>query len=376
MSDVTRIVLTGGISGGHTFPLVAVSRAIRKQIPDNNVEFLFIGSRGHFESTAMAEEGIDAQYILTGKWRRYFSFQNFIDLFRLPIGFLQALVKLLVFMPDAVFSKGGSASVPVVLAAWVYRIPVLIHDSDAVAGKANQFLARFATRIAVAYPSAHNFFPAEKTVLTGNPIREEILLGDPGRFAKEFGLELDKMVILVLGGSQGAQILNEALLRILPGLLERNIQVVHQTGEKHYETIVASVEAYGLKIGTSGYIPRAFLSASELADVLKVATIVISRAGAGSIAELSATKKASILVPLASSANDEQRLNAYDVAEIGGALVLEEGNLGQNMFLEKIDELLAHPDVRASMGEKLTAFYHPDAADVLASGIIALTKNK
>ncbi|NCQ05979.1 MAG: undecaprenyldiphospho-muramoylpentapeptide beta-N-acetylglucosaminyltransferase [Candidatus Moranbacteria bacterium] len=375
MSDITRIVLTGGISGGHTFPLVAVSRSIRKQL-SGNVEFLFIGSKGNFESTAMAEEGIPTQYILTGKWRRYFSFQNLIDLFRLPIGFIQALVKLLFFMPDAVFSKGGSASVPVVLASWVYHIPVLTHDSDAVAGKANRFLARFATRIAVAYPSAHNFFPTDKTVLTGNPVREELLLGDPGRFSKEFGLELDKMVILVLGGSQGAQILNEAILRILPGLLERNIQVVHQTGEKNYETIVASVEAYGLKVGTSGYVPRAFLSATELADVLKVATIVISRAGAGSIAELSAMKKASILVPLASSANDEQRLNAYDVAEIGGALVIEEGNLGQNMFLEKIDELLAHPELRASMGEKLTAFYHPDASDTLASGVIALAQNK
>lgn len=375
MSDITRIVLTGGISGGHTFPLVAVSRSIRKKL-GGNVEFLFVGSRGKFESTAMAQEGIRTKYILTGKWRRYFSFQNFIDLFRVPLGFLQSLWILLFFMPDAVFSKGGSASVPVVLASWVYRIPVLIHDSDATAGRANRFLARFATRIAIAYPGAHKFFPQEKTVLTGNPIREEILTGDAGRFAKTFGLELDKMVILVLGGSQGAQVLNEAILRVLPGLLERNIQVVHQTGEKNYDTIVTSVEAYGLKLGASGYVPRAFLSAMEIADALSVATIVISRAGAGSIAELSATKKASILVPLASSANDEQRLNAYDVAEIGGALVIEEENLGQNMFLEKIDELLAHPEVRTSMGEKLTAFYHPDASDTLASGVLSLIQNK
>lgn len=375
MSDITRIVLTGGVSGGHTFPLVAVSRSIRKKL-DGNVEFLFIGSRGKFESEAMAKEDIRTRYILTGKWRRYFSFQNFIDLFRLPLGFIQSLWTLLLFMPDAVFSKGGSASVPVVLASWIYHIPVLIHDSDATAGRANRFLSRFATRIAIAYPSAHNFFPQEKTILTGNPVREEILLGDAGRFAKEFGLELDKMVILVLGGSQGAQVLNRAILHILPDLLEQNIQIVHQTGEKNYATIVASVEAYGLKLDESSYVPRAFLSATELADALHVATIVISRAGAGSIAELSATKKASILVPLSSSANNEQRLNAYDVAEIGGALVIEEENLGQNMFLEKINELLAHPDVRTSMGEKLTAFYHPNASDLIASGVINLIQNK
>ena len=375
MSDIKRIVLTGGISGGHTFPLIAVARSLRKKFPEG-VEFLFIGSRGSFESDAMGQEEIRTKYVLTGKWRRYFSFQNFIDPFRVPIGFVQALWHLLFFMPDAIFSKGGSASVPVVLAAWVYRIPVLIHDSDAVAGQANRFLARFATRIAVAYPSAHNFFPADKTVLTGNPIREEILLGDMGRFAKEFGLTLDKSIIFVLGGSQGAQVLNEAILRVLPNLLEKNIQVVHQTGAKNYESIIASVEAYGLKVGESGYVPKAFLSATELADILSVATIVISRAGAGSIAEIAATKKASILVPLEGAANDEQRMNAYDVAEIGGALILEEANLGEHILLEKIEVLLSDAELRKSMGEKIAPFYHADAADAIASGISALIQNK
>ncbi|MEI8096504.1 MAG: undecaprenyldiphospho-muramoylpentapeptide beta-N-acetylglucosaminyltransferase [Candidatus Moraniibacteriota bacterium] len=375
MSDIKRIVLTGGISGGHTFPLIAVARSLRKKFPEG-VEFLFIGSRGSFESDAMGQEEIRTKYVLTGKWRRYFSFQNFIDPFRVPIGFVQALWHLLFFMPDAIFSKGGSASVPVVLAAWVYRIPVLIHDSDAVAGQANRFLARFATRIAVAYPSAHNFFPADKTVLTGNPIREEILLGDMGRFAKEFGLTLDKSIIFVLGGSQGAQVLNEAILRVLPNLLEKNIQVVHQTGAKNYESIIASVEAYGLKVGESGYVPKAFLSATELADILSVATIVISRAGAGSIAEIAATKKASILVPLEGAANDEQRMNAYDVAELGGALILEEANLGEHILLEKIEVLLSDAELRKSMGEKIAPFYHADAADAIASGISALIQNK
>lgn len=374
MGNISRIVLTGGVSGGHTFPLVAVARALRKKL-SNNVEFLFIGSEGSFENDAMKQENIPMKHVLTGKWRRYFSLQNIIDPFKVPIGFVQALWQLFVFMPDAVFSKGGSASVPVVLAAWVYRIPVLIHDSDAVAGRANRFLARFASRIAIAYPSAHNFFPANKTVLTGNPIREELLSGESERFTKEFGLSLEKPIILVLGGSQGAQTLNAAILRILPSLLEKNIQIVHQTGKKNHESIVSSVEAYGVKIGESGYVPRAFLSVLELADALRVATLVISRAGAGSIAELAATKKAAILVPLLEAANDEQRMNAYDVAALGGALVLEETNLGEHILLEEIQELLSHPEVRQSMGEKLSSFYHPDAADTIASGVYDLIIN-
>ncbi|OIP59933.1 MAG: undecaprenyldiphospho-muramoylpentapeptide beta-N-acetylglucosaminyltransferase [Candidatus Moranbacteria bacterium CG2_30_45_14] len=374
MSDITRIVLTGGISGGHTFPLVAVARALRKKL-SNNVEFLFIGSEGSFENDAMIQENILTKYVLTGKWRRYFSLWNIIDPFKIPIGFIQALWHLLIFMPDAVFSKGGSASVPVVLAAWVYRIPVFIHDSDAVAGRANRFLARFASRVAIAYPGAYNFFPVRKTVLTGNPIREELLLGEGDRFVKQFGLSLEKPILLVLGGSQGAQTLNTAILRILPQLLEKNIQVVHQTGNKNYENIVSSVETYGLKIGESGYVPRAFLSVFELADALKVATLVLSRAGAGSIAELAATKKASILVPLLGAANDEQRMNAYDVAALGGALVLEDTNLGEHILLEKIQELLSQPELMRSMGEKLSPFYHPDAADVIARGVYDLIEN-
>lgn len=377
MADSTRIVLTGGVSGGHTFPLIAVARSLRKKLAltaEAPVEFLFIGSRGRFEGDAMAAEGIPVRYVLTGKWRRYFSVQNLIDPFKVPIGFCQALWQLFLFMPDAVFAKGGSASVPVVLAAWVYRIPVLIHDSDAVAGRANRFLSRFATRIAIAYPSAHNFFPKDITALTGNPVREEITAGNAQRVLERFHLSSEKPILLVLGGSQGARVLNEAILGILPHLLEKNIQVLHQTGQKNYEDIVASVEAYGVKIGESGYVPQAFLSAEELGDALAAATLVISRAGAGSIAELAATAKATILVPLLGAANDEQRMNAYDVAALGGALVLEEPNLGEHILFEKIEELLSDATLRQTMGEKLHVFYHPDAADAIADGVVSLIR--
>lgn len=371
MADTVRVVLTGGVSGGHTFPLIAVSRALRERFPQG-IEFLFIGSKGKFESESMAAEGIPAQYVMTGKMRRYFSLQNFIDPFKVPIGILQSLWKLFVFMPDAVFAKGGSASVPVVVAAWIYRIPVVIHDSDAVAGRANRFLSRFATRIAIAYPSAHNFFPAEKTALTGNPVREEILHGDASRAASLFALSPEKPTLLVWGGSQGAAVLNEALLLILPSLLEKGVQVIHQTGSESYEAIVKAVTEYGVKIGESGYVVKDFLQPQEVADALALATLVLSRAGAGSISEIAAVKKPAILVPLASAANDEQRMNAYDIAQIGGAVVLEEANLGQHILLQKIEELLSRPDLLQTMGEKIAAFYHPDAAKDIAAGITAL----
>jgi len=375
MAYIPRVVLTGGVSGGHTFPLIAVARSLRKRFPEG-VEFLFVGSKGDFESQSMADEGIPAQYVLTGKMRRYFSLMNFVDPFKVPLGVLQALWKLFLYMPDVVFAKGGSASVPVVIAAWIYQIPVVIHDSDAVAGRANRFLSRFATRIAIAYPSAAQYFPAGKTALTGNPVREELLGGDAARAAATLSLSLDRPTLTVLGGSQGAMVLNDAVLRLLPELFRLGIQVIHQTGKDNYEPILAIIRENEIDPVKHGYIVRDFFSVRELADILALSSVVLSRAGAGSIAELAATKKAVILVPLQSAANDEQRMNAYDIAKIGGAIVVEEPNLGEHILLQKITELLGNPELRASMGSKIQAFYHPDAADVLATGIATIIENR
>ncbi len=371
MASIPRIVLSGGVSGGHTFPLIAVARALRTQFPAG-VEFLFIGSKGRFESESMSAEGIPAKYVLTGKLRRYFSFLNFIDPLKVPIGFVQALWHLFVFMPDAVFAKGGSASVPVVLAAWVYRIPILIHDSDAVAGRANRFLARYATRIAIAYPGARSYFPGEKTALTGNPVRDEILMGDASRGAEHFGFSLDKPILLVLGGSQGATALNEAVLRILPELLQAGIQVVHQTGHENYETIAKISTEHGLDVAGSGYVARDFFSVTDLADALAFSTVVLSRAGASTISELAATKKAAILVPLASAANGEQRMNALDIAHIGGVIIVEEQNLGEHILLQRILEIMKDAQLRVELGERIFTFYHPDASLAIATGIRTL----
>lgn len=375
MFQVTRIVLTGGVSGGHTFPLVAVSRALRKRFPEG-VEFLFVGSHGRFEDEAMATEGIPVRHVLTGKMRRYFSWRNFIDPFKVPIGFIQSLWYLAHFMPDAVFAKGGSASVPVALAAWIYRIPILIHDSDAVAGRANRFLSHFAKRIAIAYPSAHRYFPEAKTMLTGNPVRAEILAGDAARARERFGLAPDKPTLLVLGGSQGADGINRAVLAVVPGLLAKGVQVLHQTGSGRYDEVMAVAAELGIGTEVSGYVPRAFLSGEEVADALAAATVVLSRSGAGSIAELAATGKPSILIPLASAANDEQRMNAYAIAEIGGAVVLEEANLGEHLLMENVETLLGDETLRVSMGDKIRAFYHPDAADAIAEGIVRMIADR
>lgn len=370
-NQIPRVVLSGGVSGGHTYPLIAVARVLRKRYPQG-IELLFLGGGGVFEQTAMEAEGIPMRRILYGKMRRYFSFLNYLDFFKLPLGILQALWYLLLFMPDVVFSKGGAASVPVVLAARFYRIPVLIHDSDSVAGRANAWLGKWVQKVAIAYPSAAQYFPSGKTALTGNPVREEILSGSKERARERFGLDPQKKTLVLFGGSQGAHGLNNALLRVLPLLLTRGVQIIHQTGSNHLKGVLALAAELGVPTESGSYHPIDFLSAEEIGDTLAVADIVVSRAGAGSIAEIAACRKALVLVPLPSAANDEQRKNAYDIAEIGGALVLEEANLGEHLFLENLENLLNNDDLRAEMGEKLHVFYHPDAAERIADGLIDL----
>ena len=366
-----RIVLTGGLSGGHTFPLIAVAKALEIETK-GDCEFLFLGSRGQFEEKAMEEAGIPSKFIVTAKWRRYFSLQNFFDLFKLPFAFLQALWYLLSFMPDAVFSKGGAASVPIALAAWIYRIPILLHDSDAVAGKANRFVAHFASRIAIAYESAREYFPANKIALTGNPVREAILKGDAARGLESFGFVADRPVLLVIGGSLGAMRLNKSVVRMAPDLTAAGYQIVHLTGELHLQTVQEEAVSLGMKPGL-GYIAIPFLLATELADAYQAASIVLSRAGAGTIAELAALAKTAILVPLPTAANDEQRKNAYEIEQHGGAIVVEEHNLGSHILMNIIGDIVSHPERSKKMGETFRQYFsHPDAAVSIARGLISL----
>lgn len=366
-----RIVLTGGLSGGHTFPLIAVAREIRT-VTEGDVDFLFLGSHGPFEEEAMCSEGIPAKYIWTAKWRRYFSLLNFLDIFKFPIACIQALWHLLWFMPDAIFSKGGAASVPIAIAAFVYRIPILLHDSDAVAGRANRFVARFAKRIAIAYEHARQFFPPEKVMLTGNPVRQEVLEADPAQAATLFGFDTAKPIVLVMGGSLGARALNRLILKMLPELLENGVQVLHLVGTENAAEVLELAKEGGITETTTTYRPVAFLDAPQMGVAYAAATLVVSRAGAGSIAELAANQKPTIFVPLPTAANDEQRLNAYEVAGTGGAIVIEEPNVSEHLFTAKILELLNDETRREKMGVAIGRFHHPDAARLIAEGVASM----
>ncbi len=365
-----RIILTGGGSGGHLMPLVAVANKIKERVPDT--EFLFVGPKGNLENIIIGKAGIPMKHVLAGKMRRYFSIWNIIDFFKAPLGILQALWVLLVYMPDAIFSKGGYASLPVVIAGFIYRIPVLIHESDSVLGLANSMLGKFATRVAVSYPEAEREFPSQQVVLTGNPLRADIASGDPERARQMFSITESKKVIFVCGGSQGARSINEKITEILPVLLKK-YQIIHQTGESNFDTVVRKAGELGIKADREGYHPVAF-AGEELKDIYAVSDLVITRASANFLSEIAANGKPAIAIPLQNAANDHQRMNAYSIARSGGCVVLEENNLGEHMLLEKIEEIMNNEDLQRALSENIKQFYHADAADKIAEGVIGMIK--
>jgi UDP-N-acetylglucosamine--N-acetylmuramyl-(pentapeptide) pyrophosphoryl-undecaprenol N-acetylglucosamine transferase len=365
-----KIVLAGGGSGGHLVPLIAVARKIKEKSPE--ATFLYVGPKGKMEKEIMDGEGIPSKNILVGKLRRYFSFQNFIDMCKIPLGILQSMWILFVEMPDAIFSKGGFASLPVVLVAWAYRIPVMIHESDAVPGLANSILGKFVSKVAVSYPSAEEEFLPSEVVLTGNPMREDINKGDANNARKIFSLKEEKKTILVIGGSQGARVINNRILSVLPELMEK-YQIIHQTGEANFLEVQHRAGELGYKIGREGYNAMPYIGA-EMKDVYAVSDLIISRAGANSISEIAANQKPSILIPLEGSANDHQRMNAYSLAKVGACIVLDENNLGKHIFLSRIEEIMNDEHLRQKLSRNIQSFYHSDAADRIASGLIEMIK--
>lgn len=370
-----RILLTGGGTGGHIFPLFAVAKEIKDhqevQNPLEQMEFLFIGPFNGLSKELFTVNNIQTKSVLTGKLRRYFSLRNFLDIFLLGIGIIQALWKVWFYMPDVIFSKGGYGSVPVVIAGWLYHIPIIIHDSDAVPGLANRFLSFFATRIAVSFEQAAKYFKEYKVAVLGNPVREDISMGSKDKAKEIFHITSDRPILLVMGGSQGAQKINDIILEALPQLLD-HVEVIHQTGQKNYEYVQEKVQekVFTPHIESSYHLTPFFKN--ELKDVLMAADLIVSRAGSNTLNEIAVVGKPSILIPLQHSASDHQRENAYVFAKDGASIIIEEPNLTPHLLLDKITELLRDKELLKTMGERAREIARPEAAKLIAQEVVKL----
>ncbi len=377
---ILRVALTGGGTGGHIYPLTAVAEELERISIDNKLvmEIRYFGTPGDYKSD-LEDAGIKISGIISGKVRRYFSFLNFLDIPKIIIGFVQALAKLYFFMPDVLFSKGGTGAFPVVLAAWFYRIPVIIHESDAQPGLNNLFSAHFAKRIAVSFEKALDYFNPKKSACVGLPIRKSLVENKPAMESakNELGFSSDKPLVVFLGGSQGSKKINDLILLSLKNLLAET-QVLHQTGNANFPEVENTVkttfpDALSDINGKSRYRLFPYLDLKGLRLALSGADIVVARSGSN-IFEIAAFAKPAILIPLAESANDHQRLNAYEFSKAGAAIVIEETNLLPGIFQNQIIEALKNKELLQKMSQASGAFFKPDAAEVLAREIIRLSK--
>jgi UDP-N-acetylglucosamine--N-acetylmuramyl-(pentapeptide) pyrophosphoryl-undecaprenol N-acetylglucosamine transferase len=374
-----KIIFTGGGTAGHIFPIIAIAREIKKSYKDGDLAFFYIGPKDDFAENIFSKEGINIKFVLSGKIRRYFSlesfFNNIIDIFfKIPIGFLQSFFWIFVLSPDLIFSKGGYGSLPVSLAGWLLFVPIVLHESDVEPGLANKILSKLSIEIFISFPvESTSFFPSNKMVYVGNPIRSELLTGSREEARRLFNLKFDKPVLLIMGGSQGSERINDLILDILPKLL-KNFEVIHQTGVKNFERVKneakASLYAQEENNLSEYYHPIAFFSEEELRHAYKAADLIISRAGSGSIFEIAAVGKPSILIPLPESAQNHQVKNAYSYSKRGACIVIEEVNLRPNFFLEEIKLLLANKEKVEFMSQAAKLFSKKNSAKIIAEYII------
>ncbi|WP_459499439.1 undecaprenyldiphospho-muramoylpentapeptide beta-N-acetylglucosaminyltransferase [Bacillus sp. C1] len=320
-----RIVFTGGGSAGHVTP----NLAIIPHLQEKGWDISYIGSHQGIEKTIIENEGIPYYSIASGKLRRYFDLKNIKDPFLVMKGVLDAYTRIRKLKPDVIFSKGGFVSVPVVIAGWLNRVPVFLHESDMTPGLANKIALRFASKIFITFEEAAQHLPKEKVVYTGSPVREEVLRGKREKGLQFLKFHTRKPVITVMGGSLGAKKINETVREALPQLLKK-YQVVHLCGKGNLD---------GKLQGLEGYRQFEYVQ-GELPDVLGATDFVISRAGSNAIFEFLTLQKPMILIPLPkASSRGDQILNAQSFERQGYASVLYEENITAPSLIECVEEL-------------------------------------
>jgi UDP-N-acetylglucosamine--N-acetylmuramyl-(pentapeptide) pyrophosphoryl-undecaprenol N-acetylglucosamine transferase len=365
-----KILLTGGGTGGHFYPLIAIAEKLLEIAEKEKIVNLklYYMSDSPFEKRMLFENKLEYIKVPSGKIRTYRSIYNFLDKFSLITGAIYGLINMFFIFPDVIISKGGYAAFPAVFAAKILRIPVIIHESDSYPGRLNLWTAKFAKRIAVSWSEAAEFLPKERTVLTGQPIRKNILEknADKQSSCDFFKLSPNLPTVLVLGGSQGAQLINNRIIDILPELLTR-YQVIHQTGANNIDEVESLANLLIKEAEKKArYVSLPYLNNLSTRMAAGCADLIISRAGSA-IFEIASWGIPSIIIPITNSNGDHQRKNAYNYARLGACEVIEELNLSPHVLIAEIDNLLNNKNKLEQFQNNAKAFANKDAAEKIAS---------
>jgi len=380
-----RILVTGGGTGGHVSPALAVIQTLRAMADEPGATwrpvFSYVGSAAGVEARLATEAGVPFVGVQTGKLRRYFSVQNFVDAFKVPVGVFQALGAVRRFRPDVVFSTGGYVSVPPTLAAQLLRVPTLVHEQTVQVGLATRINARRATRIALSFEGALDELPPRlraRAFVTGNPVRQIIFGGDRSRAAERFGFapEDDALpAVYVTGGAQGSRILNRAVEGCLADLLAL-ARVVHQCGkqpdgtEQDFDRLTAASDKLPPERRRRYFVTR--FVGDEIGDVFALADLIVGRSGAGTVTEACALGKPAVFIPLVPTRGDEQTRNAQRSVDAGGAIILSQTECDGPRLLAALKPLLTDRERLRAMGRAAQTLARPSAARDLARALLEM----
>lgn len=365
-----KFIVSGGGTGGHIFPAIAIANALKQKQPD--AEFLFVGAEGKMEMEKVPAAGYKIEGLWISGLQRKFTLSNFSFPFKLLSSLMKAKKLLRQFKPDAAIGTGGYASGPMLRVASKAGIPTVIQEANSYPGITNKILAKRVDRICVAYEGMERFFPKEKIVITGNPVRQDVvsLEGKRARGMEMFGLDPAKTTLLVVGGSQGARAINESLEAGISRLAEKNIQVLWQTGKPFYPRAQKAAEVYK----DQGICAVDFITKMDYGYA--VADIVISRAGAGAVSELCLVHKPSILVPLPTAAEDHQTKNAMSLVNHHAAILVKDADASRELIDQAI-ALAADQELRNKLELNIATLAVHNSADLIANEILSLiNKNK
>lgn len=362
-----RVVIAGGGTGGHLFPGLAVAKALKKA--QGGADIVFVGTARGIENRIIPKEGFELRFIRSEGLVGRGLYETIRSALKLPLSFKDSYEILNEIKPDLALGVGGYSSGPLIMSAVWKGIPTMIHEQNTVPGFTNKILGKYVDTVAVTYHESISSFPREKTFLTGNPVREEMLSGDRDRGYERFSLDKELFTIFVFGGSSGARSINKAVtesLRYLDAYKDK-VQFLHQTGEAD---LVPVRETY-LSMGFKG---TAISFAHEMADAYAVADLIISRAGATTLAELAACGKAAILVPYPFSAGKHQESNARKLLDMGAAQMIIDEDLNGKTLFDMIKHLLDSPDAIGDMERTITSLGEPDAVKKIIEHMMGLVK--
>ena len=367
-----KILFTGGGSGGHFYPVIAIAEAINDLTRERKLlePQLYYEAPEPYDREMLIANNITFVPTAAGKVRNYFSILNFIDVFKTGWGVLKSVLRIFFLYPDVVLGTGGYASFPTLLAERLFRIPVVIYATDIEPSRVNKWAGRFAAKIAVSFEEAAQYFPKDKVAFTGNPIRKSIVV--PAREGSFEFLQMNRDIplILVLGASQGAVALNEAVLASLAELVKK-YQVVHQTGAANIKEVEGRARiVFGAAPYPERYKAYGYLNDLALRMTAGAASLVISRAGAGGIFEIASWGIPSILVPIPEPISHDQTKNAFAYARTGAAVVIEQNNLTPGLLVSEVDRILGNPQLINKMKEAARAYGRPDAAKTIANALV------